>query len=107
VVTLASYLQREGKRGKEGRKVRKVVENYRFILSGDDYTAPELRRFHLRGIASWANTGEVVTSPIVSVNGRVVTTANGSVYVLGKREEGALTFSAFRKANAFVPLAGK
>ena len=88
--------------------MKKVVEDYRVVVSGTEYTPPEIRRFHLQGEASWlpAENGKVklTTSAIASVKGRVVTTASGSVYILGKRAQGFEAFSAVRKKYPHVPL---
>lgn len=85
----------------------KVVNDYRIVVSGDVYTAPELRAFHLQGEATWAK-GEngkflkMTSSPIASVKGRVVTTASGSTYILGKRAEGYETFRQVRAKHPGV-----
>jgi hypothetical protein len=88
----------------------KVVNDYRIVVSGNEYTAPECRRFHLQGECSWlpadaeGKTMKMTSSPIVSVRGRVVTTRSGSTYILGKRAEGFETFSRLRKRYRGVPL---
>ena len=74
------------------RPVRKV-DQWRIILSGDAYDAPEIRRFHLQGVATWIKGEEnkLTSSPIVGVeelNGKeVVLTRSGSRYQLGKPED--------------------
>lgn len=86
-------------------KNKNVVNDYRFVVSGDEYTAPELRRFHLQGEPSWLVQGnKMTTSPIVSVQGRTVTTRNGSIYVLGKRAKGHPSFEKLRAEYPGVPL---
>ena len=88
----------------------KVVNDYRIVVSGTEYTAPEIRRFHLQGECRWMPTDDqgnpmkMTSSPIVSVKGRVVTTRSGSTYILGKRAEGCETFAQLRKKHAAVPL---
>lgn len=86
----------------------KVVGDYRVVVSGDVYVAPEMRRFHLQGEATWALKDgvplKITTSPIASVKGRVVTTVSGSVYILGKRAQGFETFAKVRKKYPHVPL---
>lgn len=88
----------------------KVVQDYRIVLSGDEYTAPECRRFHLQGECGWMPTDDqgklmkMTSSPIVSVKGRIVTTRSGSTYILGKRAEGYDTFSKIRAKHPGVPL---
>lgn len=70
----------------------KIVDNWRIILSGDEYTAPERRRFHLQGIALWKDDGldRITTSPIVGSedNGQVMVTRSGSRYKLGQPASG-------------------
>ena len=65
-----------------------LVNFWRIILSGNDYTAPELRRFRLQGIADWLPDGEnyLTTTPIVGFeeDGNVLITRSGSRYRLGE-----------------------
>lgn len=85
----------------------KVVNDYRIVVSGDEYTAPECRRFHLQGECAWLPEGsanKMTSSPIVSIRGRVVTTRSGSTYILGKRADGFDTFARLRKKYPGVPL---
>lgn len=88
----------------------KVVNDYRIVVSGDAYTPPEWRRFHLQGEATWlppcpdGGLLKLTSSPIVSVKGRTVTTRSGSTYILGKRAKGFETFSKVRAKNPHVPL---
>jgi hypothetical protein len=88
----------------------KVVNDYRIVVSGTEYTAPELRRFHLQGECAWVptepgeHTAKMTSSPIVSVKGRIVTTRSGSTYILGKRAEGFQTFAKLRRLHKGVPL---
>ena len=85
----------------------RIVNDYRFVVSGDEYTAPECRRFHLQGVCSWLPEGspnKMTSSPIVSVKGRVVTTRSGSRYILGTRADGHPTFAQLRRKHRGVPL---
>lgn len=87
--------------------MNKIVNDYRIVLSGDEYTAPECRRFHLQGECAWIHStpaNKMTSSPIVSVKGRMVTTRSGTIYILGKRAEGFQTFSQMRKKHPGVPL---
>lgn len=86
----------------------KVVNDYRIVLSGDEFCAPEIRNFHLQGEAAWIPAGEsnkLTTSQIVSVEGNVVTTRSGSTYILGTRAEGFDTFAEMRQKYPYVPMA--
>jgi len=89
--------------------VDKIVNDYRFVVSGDEYTAPEIRRFHLQGTTPW-KIGEdglpmkMTSSPIVSIKGRVVTTKSGSTYILGTRAEGFPTVEELREKHPHVRL---
>lgn len=85
----------------------RIVNDYRIVVSGSDYTAPELRRFHLQGIASWLPPGapnKLTSSPIVSIEDGVVTTRSGSRYVLGTRNSDFPTWEELRAANRVVPM---
>jgi hypothetical protein len=82
-----------------------VVDDYRIVVSGTEYTAPEFRRFHLQGECSWLHDRpKMSSSPIVSVKGRVVTTASGSRYILGRRADGFKTFAQLRKEYKHIQL---
>ena len=59
----------------------KNLENWSVTLRGDYYTPPEACSKCLQGLNE--DGFNIVTSPIVAVNGRVVTTYSGSVYLLG------------------------
>ena len=54
----------------------------------DVYRAPETRRHCLRGVIYGHHRkpdgSSVQTSPVVSVNGREVTTKSGTIYLLGE-----------------------
>jgi hypothetical protein len=78
-----------------------TVNDYRIVVSGSDYVAPEARRFHLQG-----EVGEykLTSSPIVSVEGNEVRTRSGSLYILGSRAEGYETFEEVRKRHPYVPM---
>lgn len=89
--------------------VDKLVNDYRIVVSGDEYTAPEIRRFHLQGECTWMPEGEngplkMTSSPIVSVEGDIVTTRSGSTYKLGQRAEGYDPFETLREQHKGVPL---
>ena len=57
------------------------LKNWSVIMQGDPYTAPELFCQQLVGLRD-DDPREVITSRIVSVQGRRVTTYSGSVYIL-------------------------
>lgn len=90
--------------------VDKVVNDYRIVLSGSEYTAPECRRFHLQGECTWmqplagSDPQRMTSSPIVSVEGDVVTTRSGSTYILGTAAEGYDSFAELREKHTGVPL---
>jgi len=86
---------------------KKVVENWRIIVSGDCYNAPEVRRFHLQGEATWIEGDEnkLTSSPIVGELDGAVVTRSGSVYHLGKREfEGVCSLKEMIERFPGVPL---
>jgi hypothetical protein len=91
---------------KRGRIMKKIVNDYRIVVSGDEYNAPEVRSFHLQGEAAWAPgpNNKLTTSPIKNIDGDVVITRSGSVYFLGKRAEGFDTFAQLREKHPGVPL---
>lgn len=65
------------------RPARRV---WHVMAARDPYTAPELRRVQIVGVpSSGHNAGHrIITSPIVTARGRVVTTESGSTYELGR-----------------------
>lgn len=67
-----------------------MVNNWRIILSGDNYDAPEIRRFHLQGEATWEKDSKnrITTTSIVGTeeDGKVIVTRSGSRYYLGEPE---------------------
>lgn len=84
----------------------KILNDYRFVVSGTEYSAPEIRRFHLQGIAEWQPAGSpryVTTSAVVSVEGDKVTTRSGTVYTLGTPAEGLPTLEQLRALHPAVP----
>lgn len=85
----------------------KVVKNWHIVVSGDEYTAPEITRFHLQGEATWIQGPEnrITTSPIVRSEGFTVVTRSGSRYELGQPESWTTkTLAEMRKENPGVPL---
>lgn len=83
----------------------KIVSDYRIVVSGNEFTAPEMRRFHLQGEVEWdGEIKKMTSSPIVSVDDNVVTTRSGSTYILGERADGFDTFADVRKLHPAVPL---
>jgi hypothetical protein len=85
----------------------KVVNDYRIVVSGDEFNAPEVRRFHLQGEAAWVPAGhpnKMTSSPIVAVEGQVVTTRSGSTYILGTRAQGFDAFNEVRSKYPAIPL---
>lgn len=95
------------KNGTNKKRVNLVVNDYGFVVSGNAYTPPECRRFHLYGQASWVEDPAqrwMYTSPIVSVRGNVVTTSSGSRYVLGTRAKDCKSLDELRKENPGVPM---
>lgn len=88
----------------------KKVTNWRIIVSGDEYSAPEITRFHLQGEATWVpdyEPNKLTTSPIVGSekDGRVLVTRSGSRYELGKPESSAVrSFKEMREAFPHTPL---
>lgn len=67
-------------------------------LGDDPYVPPEMSLLCLQGqVFGHARKGDgtkVTTSPIVAVDGRVITTASGSVYELGEPDPGFLAWLA-------------
>lgn len=62
------------------------IENWSIIVSGDQYTAPELRTQHLNGFVKnhpRLKPQVVTTSRIVGRRGELVVTSSGSQYKLG------------------------
>lgn len=63
------------------------IEDWSVKVKDDGYTPPEQQRLCLHGKIQdhprFPPTKNVLTSPISSVDGRVVTTSSGSVYELG------------------------
>lgn len=57
------------------------LHRWAVTMMGDTYTAPEARTYCLTGFRD-EETKAIVTSTIVSVQGREVTTYSGSVYIL-------------------------
>jgi len=87
----------------------KIVNFWRIVISGSAYTAPELRRFHLQGLASWLPDGEncLTSSPIVGSeeNGKVIITRSGSRYTLGTPFlEGQKSFEGMISGCPYIPL---
>lgn len=85
----------------------KVINEYKMVVSGNVYQAPEIRRFFLQGIAGWIEGDEpcyVLTSPVVKVEGNVVTTRSGSRYVMGTKHPESQTFEELRKDHPHVPM---
>lgn len=66
----------------------KVVNKWRIIISGDKYNAPEIRRFHLQGEATWVDppVNKITSSPIISQVGNMIVTRSGSRYYLAEPE---------------------
>ena len=69
----------------------KLLTNWRIVVSGDRYCAPEIRRFHLQGEATWVGKSEpdrLTSSPIVRAEeeGWVLVTRSGTRYDLGVSE---------------------
>jgi hypothetical protein len=90
--------------------MKKVVENWRIILSGDDYDAPEIRRFHLQGEASWEDGEKKLTSSSIvgsekDGNQDVIITRSGTRYYLGKPEHnGIRSLEEMRQIYPWVPV---
>lgn len=102
----------------------KLVENWVIITSGNAFTPPEYKRFHLKGKPAWLEVGSndfMRSSPIVGSeeNGQILVTRSGSRYRLGKPSEpidleGAAmnnnehlwgkTFSECVEAMPYIPL---
>lgn len=80
----------------------KVLNDYRIVVSGDEFNAPEIRRFHLQG--ELHNGMKATTSPIVSVDDDIVTTRSGSTYILGTRAAGFKSWDELRAKHPGVPL---
>jgi hypothetical protein len=85
-----------------------IINSWRIIISGNDYTAPELRRFRLQGFAGWLPDGEnhLTTSPIVGSeeDGNVLITRSGNRYRLGEPEVGQKTFNELVNEYWYIPL---
>lgn len=67
------------------RKRIKELRDFRIIVSGNPYTAPEFRRFHVQGTLCGVPDDEpacLTSSPIVSFSGNRVITRSGSTYLL-------------------------
>ena len=59
-----------------------------YVVDGGPFMAPELHRIGIQGLVAnhprYYRSGRVQTSAIVTVSGRTVQTASGSIYFLGK-----------------------
>ncbi len=83
----------------------KVVNDYRIVVSGSEYTAPEIRRFHLQGeVMMDGESKKLTSSPIVSVDDDIITTRSGSTYILGDIAEGYDTWEKVRADHPAVPM---
>ena len=71
------------------------LTNWSVTTTPDPWTAPEARRIHLQGLRVEDNRN-VVTSPVVAVNGKSITTLSGSIYIL---EEPNSDYVAWMKDN--------
>ena len=64
------------------------LDNWSVLSDQDPYRAPEMRSSRLKGIPTGhprKQDGKTIyTSPVVSVDGRKVTTRSGTVYRLGR-----------------------
>lgn len=54
---------------------------YRWSVIADPYSPPEDRVIHLEGFRD-NEYSRVITSQVISVNGREITTSSGSLYIL-------------------------
>lgn len=90
-----------------GLKLRKL-NNWRIIMSGDHYTAPELVAFHLQGELDGVPEGgpdRLTTSAISAQEGNVIITRSGSRYELGEPEHsGIRTLAEMVTENPWVKL---
>lgn len=59
------------------------LDNWGITSTDSGYVAPEARKLRLTGTRLQDNR-EVITSAIVNVEGRVITTETGSTYILGE-----------------------
>ena len=81
----------------------KILESWKIVLSGTAYTAPELKTFHVQGLASWIPEDlprHLTSTALVreEEGGSVLVTHSGSRYRLGRPEtEGTKTFSQWRE----------
>lgn len=71
--------------------IKATVNNWKIVLSGNDYTAPECRTFHLQGEVEGFDEGRyMTTTPIIAQKnckiGTVLVTYSGSLYLLEKPE---------------------
>lgn len=85
----------------------KVVNDYRFVVSGTEYSAPEIRSFHLQGIAEWIPKGSprhMTSSPVVSFVDGIVITRSGTQYVLGTPADGFPSFGELLEKHPGVRL---
>lgn len=66
------------------------IEQWSIKSLDDPYTPPEVQNIHIAGIVynhpnpKFKDGDEIVTSPIKSAVGKVVTTYNGHQYILGE-----------------------
>jgi len=73
------------------------IENWSLIYNqGNSYQAPEMFEKRLHGEVynhpSQPDGNKVYTSSIIKIEGRIITTFSGSVYILGKPEESYVTW---------------
>jgi len=78
-----------------------TVNDYRIIVSGDDYNAPEIRRFHLQGTINGEGT---TTSALTEVHSDHVITRSGSIYFLGTKHAEFISWEEVRKKNPAIPM---
>ena len=78
------------------------LEDWSTIVPNDDgCTAPELLKTHLAGVVKnhprVKDGNKVITAAISKVNGRLITTASGTIYALGKPSKEYLQWLADQK----------
>lgn len=90
------------------------LENWSCGYSSDDrYAAPELSRLRLLGVvadeSNKRNGKRIQTSAVTKIDGRVITTASGSVYELGEVDPAYLAWirEQGREFNPEQPIADK
>lgn len=68
-----------------------TLNKWGITTTSNPFTAPECSRIHLVGFRDDDNR-RVITSPIMKVEGRIITTRSGSTYFLGEPDSEYLAY---------------